>query len=190
MRFIVYMLISPTLPPSKMPNIMMYTVKAPLNSGIMRHYSKLIDLKQGELLAYMNTEKELIPKEHLLVPSLYVDILMSVQKGKGYGTQLMNYAKKLSKQLGCGGNIHLVACDEFAPNRPPHIFYKKLGMNTGNYLVDTKIDSFIKKNKNAVRGDFPNIEMYYPPVKSEINPDELPYVEDGFWKSLFKKIFK
>ncbi len=190
MCFLFSMLITPTVHPSKIPNILIYTVDKPLNSGVIRHYSKLIDLKKGELLAYMNAEKELIPKEHKLVPSLYVDILMSLSKGKGFGTKLMNYAKILSKKLGCEGNIHLIACNSFDLNRVPHIFYKKWGMNTGDYLIDTKMDKFIQKNKKAKASDFPNIEMYYPPVKTEINPDELPYIEeDGFWKSLFKKIF-
>lgn len=184
------MLITPTVHPSKIPNILIYTVDKPLNSGVIRHYSKLIDLKKGELLAYMNAEKELIPKEHKFVPSLYVDILMSLSKGKGFGTQLMNYAKILSKKLGCEGNIHLIACSEYAPKKAPHIFYKKYGMNTGDYFTDKKIDNFIMHNKNATKRDLPNIVMYYPPVKTEINPDELPYIEeDSFWKSLFKKIF-
>ena len=190
MCFLFSMLITPTVHPSKIPNILIYTVDKPLNSGVIRHYSKLIDLKKGELLAYMNTEKELIPKEHKLVPSLYVDILVSLYKGKGFGTQMMNYAQKLSQKLECKGNIHLIACSEYAPKKAPHIFYKKYGMNTGDYFTDKKIDNFIMHNKNATKRDLPNIEMYYPPVKTEINPDELPYIEeDGFWKSLFKKIF-
>ena len=190
MGFVFGMLNYPIKVQKHIPNILIYTVEKPLRNGAIRHYSKLIDLQQGKLLAYMNTEKELITKDQMIVPSLYVDVIKSFYKNKGYGTQLMNYAKKLSDKLGCEGNIHLIASSEFDPKRAPHMFYRKFGMNTGNYLIDSKIDKFIRKNKKATREDFPSIEMYYPPVKSDINPDELPKRNnESFWKSLFKKFF-
>ena len=190
MGFVFGMLNYPIKFQKHIPNNLIYTVKKPLRSGVIRYYSKLIDLQHGRLLAYMNTERELIPKENAIVPSLYVDIIKSVYKNKGYGTQLMNYAKTLSKKLGCNGNIHLIACNEFDSKRAPHIFYKKWGMNTGDYFIDSKIDNFIQRNKKTQKDDFPNIEMYYPPVKYDIDPDIIYFEQkEGFWKSLFKKFF-
>lgn len=98
------------------------------------------------------------------VPSLYVWYLSSNCSGSGFGTAMLNFAKKYSKKLGCEGNLHLSADVGFTPNRVPHIFYYKYGMNTKNPAVNKKLKSFIQNNKQATWKDFENIDMYYPPI--------------------------
>lgn len=99
------------------------------------------------------------------VPSLYIWMLSSNCSGKGFGTAMLDFAIKYSKQIGCKGNLHLSSDVSFMPNRIPHIFYRKFGMSTKSASLDKKIDQFIAKGKNATYRDFDNVNMYYPPIK-------------------------
>lgn len=100
--------------------------------------------------------------------SLYVWSLFSPTSGKGVGTAMLDFAKVLSYQLGCGGRFHLSADSGWFPNRVPHIFYRKYGMTTDSQYFDRRLDKFVKKGKNATHLDFPTMDMFYPPlVRSE-----------------------
>lgn len=119
-------------------------------------------------LAVMRCFPEMIKRDLLVdIPSLYVQFLSSNCSGSGFGTAMLDFAKNYSKKIGCGGRFHLSADVAFMPNRVPHIFYRKYGMNTGIPKIDFKLDKFVKLGKNATYKDFNNIEMYYPPIKSK-----------------------
>ena len=98
------------------------------------------------------------------VPSLYIGFLFSSIPDHGFGTAMLNYAKAYSRQIGCGGRFHVYASSGLMPNRIPHPFYKKYGMNTGDTYIDNKLDKLIRKNKNAAWRDFDEMYMYYPPI--------------------------
>ncbi len=102
------------------------------------------------------------------VPSLYVWFLKSSEHG--FGTAMLNLARRYSQQVGCGGRFHLSADVGFMPNRIPHIFYRKFGMSTGDPGIDKKLDKFIARGKDATWNDFKTMPMYYPPMASQEQP--------------------
>ncbi|MBD5401444.1 hypothetical protein HDR58_01400 [bacterium] len=101
------------------------------------------------------------------VPSLYIWFIKSNCSGNGFGADLLRFAKRYSKAIGCNGFFHLSSDVGFLPNRVPHIFYRKQGMNTMNPDINSKLDKFIRKGKDATYKDFPTIDMYYPPIQFE-----------------------
>ena len=110
---------------------------------------------------------ESIFREGKLVKSLYVQNLISNCSGSGFGTAMLDFAKKYSEKVGCKGRFHLFASSSYTPKRSPHVFYKRYGLNSGDFLVDKKLDRFIKKGKNSTYLDFKDMEMYYPPIKGK-----------------------
>jgi hypothetical protein len=101
------------------------------------------------------------------IKSLYVWTLDSSKSGLGLGSALLNFAKIHSKRLGLGGHLHLISTSEKTPERVPHIFYKKFGMNTDDIYINHKLDKFIKEGKTATSNDFSSVAMYYPPINLE-----------------------
>ncbi len=116
-------------------------------------------------MGYMKCKPSTIIKGDEVVKSLYISDLFSLSSGEGIGTSLLDFARRISGENGCDGNIHLVASGCYAPDRVPHLFYRKYGMNTGEKKFDNKIDHFIKAGKKATRLDFDNKLMFYPPVE-------------------------
>ena len=116
----------------------------------------------GRYAGYFNCRPSTIIKGDDVVKSMYISEIFSFEPGAG--TALLNYARYLSRINDCDGNIHLVASGCYAPQRVPHLFYRKYGMNTGKKSLDKKMDLFIKKDKTAAVSDFDNVLMYYPPV--------------------------
>lgn len=114
---------------------------------------------------YMRCRPSVVIKGDGVVKSLYISDLHSSSQGCGIGTALLDFAQNLSRENGCGGNFHLVASGCYAPDRVPHLFYRKYGMNTGDKQIDNKIDRFIKTGKKATRLDFDEVKMFYPPVE-------------------------
>lgn len=110
---------------------------------------------------------EMIFREGKNVPSLYIQKLISSSKGLGFGTAMLNFAKRYSKSLGCGGRFHLLSSSAYLPQKSPHVFYKKFGLNTGKPMIDKKLDKFVRKGKNSTYRDFEDITMYYPAIKSK-----------------------
>lgn len=118
--------------------------------------------------AFMRCFPENIKRDSLFdIPSLYVQFLSSNCSGSGFGTAMLDFVRNYSKQIGCGGRFHLTADVALMPNRVPHPFYRKYGMNTGIHKVDKKLDKFVKNGKDATYKDFKNVEMYYPPLQSK-----------------------
>ena len=170
----------------KIPNILIYTCKKKSQNGSIRLYSKMFELKSGKVVAIMNSEKEMIERDNEIIPSLYIDVIKSYKKRNGYGTKMLDFAKILSKKYGCNGYFHLIASGEFSPDAVPHLFYRKYGMNTGNYELDKKIDKYIKWHKSAKRKIFPNVDMYYPPREYQKINKKTGYTIFSMLKSIFK----
>ena len=114
------------------------------------------------------------------VPSLYISLLFSNPQQCGLGTKMLNFAQTFSKKIGCEGNFHLISNSGMFPNKIPHIFYRKYGMNTEDALTNAKLDRFIRRKKDATYKDFPNIKMYYPPVEEK---------NKNNWKVFLTKLF-
>ena len=104
------------------------------------------------------------------VPSVYVKNLISLPSGMGLGTSCLDFAQVYSKKKGCNGYLHLLASASYTPNRIPHIFYRKYGMNTNCATTNKDLDKLIAKGKIANYRDFSNIDMYYPPIKNPTTP--------------------
>lgn len=101
------------------------------------------------------------------IPSLYIWKLYSTKSDRGFGTAMLDFAKVLSRRLGCCGRFHLSADPGWFPNRVPHIFYRKYGMTTDNEYFDRRLDKLIKKGKNANHLQFGTMNMFYPPMEKE-----------------------
>ena len=90
----------------------------------------------------------IIIKGDNVVRSMQIGELYATSNQKGAGTALLDYARALSKTEHCVG-IHLVASGCYSPEKVPHLFYRKYGMNTGDKKLDKKMDKFIKRGKKA-----------------------------------------
>lgn len=99
------------------------------------------------------------------VPSLYIWLLFSNCSGSGFGTAMLDFAKNYSKKIGCNGNFHLSSDVSFTPNRIPHPFYYKYGMNTKSPKINEQLERVVKSGKTATHRDFETIDMYYPPIE-------------------------
>ncbi len=119
----------------------------------------------------------IIIKGDNVVRSMQIGELYATSNQKGAGTALLDYARALSKTEHCVG-IHLVASGCYSPEKVPHLFYRKYGMNTGDKKLDKKMDKFIKRGKKATHMDFDNVVMYFPPV-------EYPK-KNTIWRKLFR----
>jgi hypothetical protein len=125
----------------------------------------IISTKDTSAKAVMRCYPETIDREGKSVKSLYIWTLDSTKSGLGLGSSLLNFAKNYSKKIGLDGYIHLMASSEISPNKIPHVFYKKMGMNTSDITTNHQLDKFIKNGKNATIDDFDSVVMYYPPIK-------------------------
>jgi hypothetical protein len=117
--------------------------------------------------AIMKCFPEQIDREGKTIKSLYVWTLKSSKSGLGLGSRLLNFAKIHSQRIGLNGNFHLISSSERSPERIPHIFYKKFGMNTDCQSINNRLDKFIKEGKTATIEDFSSIRMFYPPIHFE-----------------------
>lgn len=152
--------------PTSFPNKLIYKSYANYFGHKVDQFIMFSTKKGSDDHAIMKCFPELITREGKRnIPSLYVWFLSSNCSGKGFGTEMLDFAINYSKKIGCKGNLHLTSDVSFMPNRIPHIFYRKFGMSTKKPSIDRKLDSFIAKKKNATYKDFDTIEMFYPPIE-------------------------
>lgn len=103
--------------------------------------------------------------------------------GKGWGSYLLDFAKKESYKRGCKGRCSLVA---HYPGRPPHVFYKKNGFVTTNENTNLFLDECIKNN---VKPTFLNAMDMFIPIKEYMMPKATQKEEPkGFLSKIFGKI--
>lgn len=127
-------------------------------------FSKKTGEVEGEMLCH---KSNMVLRDDYSGKSLAIDFLKANKMKQGAGRALINFAKELSKLWGCNGYIFLKADPSFTPNSAPHVFYRKCGFSTLEKDFDSKIDKYIKKNKNARWKDMPNKLMFFPPKKDE-----------------------
>lgn len=99
---------------------------------------------------------------------LWIDLLVIFQKRFGFGTEFLDFARNLSRQYGCEGNIRLKAgTTVYDPTTPPHAFYRKYGFGSDKKRTLRKVDRAIKDNKLLNYKTIPAIEMFYPDNKKQ-----------------------
>lgn len=136
------------------------------SSGVVDRFV-MFSTKKGEsnMKATLECMKSTVNRDGLKnVPSVYVNRLMSSSSGKGFGTDLLNFVRVYSKRCGCNGYFHLYACGGYAPNRVPHVFYKKYGLNTEDATINKQLDKLVRKGKNGRYTNFNDMDMFYPPI--------------------------
>lgn len=115
-------------------------------------------------------------------PSMIVTFLMSYDRGKGYGSEMLKFAEKLSRNIGCEGRLMLRASTSLLPQKIPHIFYRKYGFTTNDSKEDKRLDMFIENQKDASYKDFSDMLMYYDPNKKVVKKKTI-------WEKIEKFIF-
>lgn len=152
----------------KLPEILIYQKQYKLyeSADIMVDEFIAFSLKKPSEYAKMKCIKSETARENnIKVPSVYVWFLRSNASGHGLGSTLLHIAKNYSEKSGCNGFFHLSAETSYAPERIPHIFYRKFGMSTAEEAMDCRLDEFIQKGKNATEDEFSTMDMFYPPIE-------------------------
>ena len=129
------------------------------NQHVFEFYSNIDKNKLGTLVCH-KSELKIRPDYDGMV--LAIDFIETRNKNQGWGTRILEFAKKYSKQIGCNGFMTLKADGSYTPKRIPHIFYRKFGFSTLESNTDKELDRFIKKGENATIKDFPCLLMHFP----------------------------
>ena len=131
-----------SIKPHKIPERLIYT-----NKGI----SKIFSTKTGMQLGYIKTQKTQIKSDDFYpnyqgAESLYIKYLEVIPfaRRQGIGTELIKFAKHLSRKNGAEGRIHCIAWNFEHPGDAPHKFYKKQGFTTTDKKTNEAIDFAIK----------------------------------------------
>lgn len=142
-------------PLKELPNVLIYN---PKNTPIYNMGSPFFGNSLGTMVAY--------PMKKNNKNFLWIELLLIHQRRCGFGTFFLNFAQQLSKQLGCNGDIRLLAASTIYETKAPHAFYRKYGFSSDNKKILKQIDKSIKKNKPLSYIYTPATEMYYPENKS------------------------
>lgn len=147
------------------PEILIYCCKQTENNSVY----KMAHTKTGNYIGEMIVHKQ---KFHYFametpgVDSLSIDYLKVFKRNQGFGTKFLNFAKSLSYEKGCNGNMHLISSACYDKGNPPHIFYRKYGFDSKNTKKLNEIDkAIITGKKNEFQ--FDSIGMFFP-AKSQI----------------------
>jgi len=153
-------------PLKKLPEKLIYHKKITYNNGIKEDYAVIFSLKDPSKSAYAYFYEDTVYRYDMgRVKSMYVAALSAEKNpNEGFGTALLKFIINKSKTKNTNGRIHLYASSNSNPDRVPHIFYKKFGMNTGNPLIDRKLDRYIAKRRDATSNDFTLQEFFYPQI--------------------------
>lgn len=141
-------------PPLKQPKFTNYFVYQTKNKNTQNLAYKMFN-REGKYVGYMEGYSDVLDNERKIyaddgefIPSFYVKKLFSYDRGKGVGSAFMKIAQKESQRNMCLGNVHLTASSYYDKERPPHIFYRKIGFDFTKLagITAQKIDDCIKKN--------------------------------------------
>ena len=150
---------------------------------IFDFYSNIDKNKLGTLVCH-KSELQIRPNYDGNV--LVIDFLEVTNRNKGFGTEILEFAQKYSKQIGCNGFMTLKADSSYMPEKIPHLFYRKFGFSTLEKHTDKKLDKFIKTQTNATINDFPCMIMHYP----ELNKNQKNKKIINMFVNYYKKILK
>lgn len=145
------------------------------NNGVKHYESSIFSTKTGDRKGFVSYHIDKVFREKQWKPSVNVTFIFSNTRGSG--TALLNFVKNFSKQNGCEGRFHLLSDISLMPSKIPHIFYRKFGLNTGDKIIDKKLDRFIKKGKNATYHDFKSVKMYFPPIENGKTPSLIEKIK-------------
>lgn len=152
-----------------------------------RHKFKMVTTSAPYGICKMICLKKNITINNKKIPILLIDIIKANPRKQGLGTEMIKFAKLVSKKMGCEERLMVGAYGHFTPSETPHIFYRKLGFNTGYKSIDTRLDEYIATGQRASNKDFEFMPMYYPAIPY---PEEKP-IKQSFitkLKNLFTKI--
>lgn len=171
-----------TKPARKLPRGLIY--HAPNSNSY-----KLFDVKNasyvGKMIAYPKdcTKSSLYHNVEPNAKLLRVYKLEIFEKRKGWGTYLMNFAMKESYKQGHKGRLALVAHNL---QKPPHVFYKKIGLVTKSERQNKILDEYIEKGIEPRY--FDAMDMFVP-IKA-YEKKELPTPQKNFLEKVFQFIDK
>ncbi len=96
--------------------------------------------------------------------SLYITNLFINKKyrQKGAGSAFINIAVTESARRNCGGRVHLIAVHDDKTQLPPHIFYRKAGFDSQDWVIMDKINNFIEEGIKLPGKSLDAIPMYLP----------------------------
>lgn len=118
--------------------------------------------------------------------SFEIDYLKSDVRDSGNGTKFITLAQNESKSLGCNGRVHLIASRAYDHDRPPHVFYKKMGFVSNSSKMNRYLDKCIKYGKNISQSKSDALKMYLP--ENSVNVPKISNVGKIF--RLLKKLFR
>lgn len=117
--------------------------------------------------------------------TLHVYSLRVYDQCKGWGTYLIEFAKKQSYKRGCEGRCSLVAHHS---GRSPHPFYKKLGFVTMDQGYNDFLDMCVATGRRLYYENAKNMFIPIPKFAPKPKPLEIPK-EKSFWQKV-KDYFK
>ncbi len=142
--------------PFKIPERIIYT---------NAEHSNIYSFKSGHVLGHIKTKMVVLKDESFYpngkgITSLYIKDLevKPFARKKGIGTELVNFARNLSKKLGAEGRVHVIAYNYKNPGKAPHKFYRKLGFSASSEMENKAIDF-------AIENDIP-----IPPLLTQGSP--------------------
>lgn len=105
--------------------------------------------------------------------SFYIYYLRS--KEHNFGNKLLDFVQQISKKNGGEGRFHLIASDCYNIDKPPHIFYRKYGMNSLAIGIIRNIDKYIKGKIPLEELNLIDIPMYFIPkdIKKQKNNTKI-----------------
>lgn len=158
----------PTKPASTLPRGLIY------HSPNSRFYN-LLDVKNNNFVGYMIAFPQNCTKSSLYfnvepnAEAFRVYKLKIFEKRKGWGTYLMDFAKRESYKQGCKGRLSLVA---YNSQKPPHVFYKKIGLVTKSARQNQILDEYIA---NGIEPRYLDAMDMFVPIKA-YEKKEIPQI--------------
>ena len=112
----------------------------------------------GEMIAYPIDCYETEGYKNIINgKSYHIASLCAYEKNRGYGSDLINFAKQQSYKNGCEGRVSLLAYN-FGVS--PHTFYKKMGFVSNIPMLNKFLDKCVRRNITQEFLD--EVEMYLP----------------------------
>ncbi len=156
-----------TPPLKKVPDCIVTKYSLATPSGPLFQY-RMADTRYGSMVGEMfgRPVTETMFSEYYPIMSnynsFYIEKLIINDKGLGYGSKFINFAKSESLKLGCGGKVHVTASRIYSPKNPPHLFYRKNGFTSRDTGKIAYFDKCIKKHKQISPEMADNLAMYLP----------------------------
>ncbi len=184
--------------PLKLPEEFFYKKTYKLPNGSCYNEYKIWD-KQGKIIGEIQTGIETISpfSKSPFFPgfkkfqSVYIYYIESHKHN--FAQKMLNFIKIESQKSGCEGRFHLYANDCYTQEGkvPPHVAYRKFGMESLYELEIKQVDDFIAEKITLEDLETPEISMYYIPKELKniniIQPEKDKKIAN---KTFFQKIIE